>query len=94
MLGLRVVGRDPLAVEVVVEVLDLLVAGVQHESSGPAGRLDVVVDVGLTSGGRHVGRHTDLGTGDARHGYWSLLSRSREDVVSERAEYVRRKTPA
>mgnify|MGYP006925648337 CR=1 FL=1 len=55
---------DALAVEVLVEVLDLLIAREQHETARSARRLHEVLDV-LVTGFRHdVGRHPHLVTSD------------------------------
>ena len=67
VLGIRVVGGDAVAVEVVVHVLDLLVAGEEHEPAGAARGGEVVVDVDLARFRRDVGGHADLLAGDARH---------------------------
>jgi hypothetical protein len=67
VLGLGVVQCDALSVEVVVEVLDLLVAREEHEPARSTGGLQVAVDVEFASLGGHVDRHTDLLTCDAGH---------------------------
>jgi predicted metal-dependent HD superfamily phosphohydrolase len=67
VLGLGVLGSDAVTVEVVVQVLDLLVAGEEHEAPRASGSGQVVVDVGLARLGGHVNRDSDLVTRDARH---------------------------
>ena len=67
MLGLGVGQIDPLAVEVLVQMLDLLVACEQHEPTGSTRGLQVVVDVFLARLGHDVSGNTNLITGDFRH---------------------------
>ena len=54
-------------VEVLVQMLDLLIACEQHEMAAVTRRLHVVVDVHLAHLGRHVGGHLHLFTGNAGH---------------------------
>ncbi len=68
MLRIQVGDVDTLAVEVLVQVLDLLIAGEQHETTGLARCLHVVGDVLIASLGHDVGGNAHLITGDLRHG--------------------------
>ena len=67
MLGLGVGQIDSLAVEVLVQMLDLLVACEEHESTGSTRGLQVIVDVLLAGLGHDVCGNTNLITGDFRH---------------------------
>ena len=68
VLRIQVGDVDTLAVEVLVQVLDLLIASKQHETAGLTRGLHVVRDV-LVTGLRHdVGGHAHLIAGDLRHG--------------------------
>ena len=67
MLGLGVSQVDALAVEVLVQMLDLLVACEEHESTGSTRGLQVIVDVLLAGLGHDVCGNTNLITGDFRH---------------------------
>ena len=67
MLGLGVGDVDALAVEVLVQMLNLLVAREQHEAAGPAGGLHVVVDVRLADVSQDVGRYLHLVASDLGH---------------------------
>ena len=69
MLRLDVGDVDALAVEVLVQVLDLLIAGEQHETAGLARGLQVVGDVLVTGLGHDVGGNAHLFPGDLRHGF-------------------------
>ena len=60
---------DALAIEVLVQVLDLLIAGEQHETAGLARGLHIVGDVLVTGLGHDVGGNAHLFPGDLRHGY-------------------------
>ena len=73
---------DALAVEVLVEVLDLLIAREQHETARSARRLHEVLDV-LVTGFRHdVGRHPHLVTSDFGHGFLLIGSNSTDEAQS------------
>ena len=67
MLGIEVGGVDAFAIEVAVEVLDLLVACEQHQTAGTARGGHVIVNVSLASVGAHVGGNLHLITGDFGH---------------------------
>ena len=67
MLGIEVGGVDAFAVEVAIEVLDLLVACEQHQTAGTARGGHIIVNVRLASVGAHVGGNLHLITGDFGH---------------------------
>ena len=67
MLRLSVGDVDSLAVEVLVQVLDLLVASKKHQAARTTGCLHVVVNVRLTSFRHNVRRDFNLITGDGGH---------------------------
>ena len=69
VLRVEVSDIDALAVEVLVQVLDLLIAGEQHETAGLARGLQVVGDVLVTGLGHDVGGNAHLFPGDLRHGF-------------------------
>ncbi len=58
----RVVGaeRDAFAVEIVVEVLDLLVAREEVHRTRARGGVEVILDVGVDEFVGHVGGHHDI----------------------------------
>ena len=57
----RVVGeRDAFAVEIVVEVLDLLVAREEVHRTRACGGVEVILDVGVDEFVGHVGGHHDI----------------------------------
>ena len=58
---------DALTVEVLVEMLDLLVACEQHQTAGTAGRLHVVLDIHIAHFRRDVYRHLNLIASDGWH---------------------------
>ena len=68
VLGIQIGDVDAFAVEVLVEVLDLLVASEQHEAPGALGCLHVVVDVLVAHLRRDIDGDLYLITGDLRHG--------------------------
>ena len=67
MLRLGIGDVDALAVEVLVQVLDLLVAREQHETARATGCLHVVVDVRLADVCQDVGRYLHLVASDLGH---------------------------
>ena len=69
MLGIEVGDIDSLAIEVAVHMLDLLIAGEQHQTTGAVRGGHVVVDVRFANVGRDVDGHLHLITGDLGHGF-------------------------
>ena len=67
MLGVAVGQIDALAVEVLVEVLDLLVAGKEHETAGAARGGHVVIEVELDGLGHDVSGNAHVLTGNLGH---------------------------
>ena len=67
MLRLGIGDVDALAVEVLVQVLNLLVAREQHETARATGGLHVVVDVRLADVCQDVGRYLHLVASDLGH---------------------------
>ena len=67
MLRLGIGDVDALAVEVLVQVLNLLVAREQHETARATGCLHVVVDVRLADVCQDVGRYLHLVASDLGH---------------------------
>ena len=67
MLGIAVGRVDALSMKVLVEVLDLLVAGKEHEASRATGGGLVVIDVKLDGLGHDVGGNAHVFTGNLGH---------------------------
>lgn len=67
MLGVAIGRIDALAVEVLVEMLDLLVAGKEHETAGAARGGHVVIEVELDGFGHDVSGNAHVLTGNLGH---------------------------
>lgn len=67
MLGVTIGRIDALAVEVLVEVLDFLVAGKEHETAGAARGGHVVIEVELDGFGHDVSGNAHVLTGNLGH---------------------------
>ena len=104
VLGLGVGDIDALAEEVLVEVLDLLVAREEHEAAAVARGSQEVVDVVIAHRCRYVGRDANLIASDGRHvrppssklrtGGWCSALQANGAVCDHRTGYANQPTCA